>query len=269
LLPDLSVSSDARRSREQAWTLAWIVDGSHLLSLVQCDLVSRVALVGMQLHRTLTWSPTTLARQTQRRDGVDGFFEPFGVVYIGPRDGHGQRHTSAVDHDMALRAQLTTIRRILAGLFAPPGAGTLALSSDARVQSIRPTSCSRCRRLHRTRLHTPACCQSRKRRQHVIPLPQPSSWGSISHGMPLFKTKTIPVSSARSEMLRGRPPLGLAGSGGNRGAMTFHNSSLTKVVLMPPIYHTAEVLLGALRNFSGSPQLSKGPTAWRRVSHRR
>ena len=29
----------------------------------------------------------------------------------------------------------------------------------------------------------PTCCQSRRRRQHVIPQPQPSSYGSISHGM--------------------------------------------------------------------------------------
>ncbi len=42
-----------------------------------------VALVGVKLHRTLAWSPTTLARQTQRRDGVDCFFEPLGVVHIG------------------------------------------------------------------------------------------------------------------------------------------------------------------------------------------
>jgi hypothetical protein len=44
LLPNPTVTSDARRSREQAWTLAWIVDGTHLLSLVQCDLVSRLCL---------------------------------------------------------------------------------------------------------------------------------------------------------------------------------------------------------------------------------
>jgi hypothetical protein len=126
-------------------------------------------------------------------------------VDIGPRDGHRQRHTIPVDHEMALRAHLATIRRILAGLFASPGAATLALSSDARVQSIRPASWSRCSRVRCKRLHTPACCQSRKRRQQVMPLPHPSSWGNISHGIPLFKTKTIPVKAARSVMLRGRP----------------------------------------------------------------
>lgn len=53
--------------------------------------------------------------------------------------------------------------------------------------------------------HTPACCQSRKRRQHVIPDPHPSSRGSICQEMPLRRTKTMPVRHARSET-RGRPP---------------------------------------------------------------
>lgn len=71
-----------------------------------------------------------------------------------------------------------------------------------------------------------------------MPLPQPSSWGNISHGMPLFKTKTMPVSAARSVMLRGRPPLGLGGSEGKCGAMIAHNVSLISGVLMLLIYPT-------------------------------
>lgn len=84
-----------------------------------------------------------------------------------------------------------------------------------------------------------ACCQSRRRRQHVIPLPQPSSWGSISQGMSLFKTNKMPVSAARSGMLRGRPPLGRGGSGGSNGATIAQSSSLINSLLMPAIYHTA------------------------------
>ena len=160
-------------------------------------------------------------------------------MHSGPREGYRQRHTVAVHHNVTLRAQLATIRRLLAGLVAPPGAGTLALSSDARVQSIRPASWSRCRSARCKRLHTPARCQSRKRRQQVMPLPQPSSWGSISHGMPLFKTTTMPVKAARSAMVRGRPPLGLDGAGGKRGATISHSRSLINGVLMLLIYHTA------------------------------
>jgi hypothetical protein len=97
------------------------------------------------------------------------------------------------------------------------------------------------------RLHTPARCQSRKRRQHVMPLPQPNSCGSVSHGMPDFKTKTMPVKAARSAIWRGRPPFGFGGSGGRSGAMISHSVSLINGGLMPLIHHAAEGLLGALR----------------------
>jgi hypothetical protein len=63
----------------------------------------------------------------------------------------------------------------------------------------------------------PAVAQSRSRRQQVIPLPQPISWGRYSQGMPVFSTNKIPVSAARSGT-RGRPPFGLGGSGGSNGA---------------------------------------------------
>jgi hypothetical protein len=198
-----------------------------------------VTLIGVEIHRTFAWSPTTLARQTQRRDGVDRLFEPLRVMHIGPRQRHGQWHAVAVHHQVPLGPQFATIRRILAGVFAPPGAGTLALSSDARSQSMRPACCSRCRSARCKRLHTPARCQSRKRRQQVMPLPQPNSWGSISQGIPLFKTNTMPVNAARSVMLRGRPPLGLGGSGGKSGAMIVHSASLISGVLMLLIYHAA------------------------------
>ena len=196
-----------------------------------------ISLVGMQLHRALARSPTALARQTQRCNGVDCVFEPLGVVDIGPRDGHRQRHAVAVHHDVALRAQLAAIRRILAGLVAPPGAGTLALSSDARVQSMRPASCSRCRSARCRRLHTPARCQSRRRRQHVMPLPQPSSWGSISQGMPLFKTKMMPVRRRGRRWSVAVHPWAWVALGGKSGATISHSVSLINGVLMPPIYH--------------------------------
>ncbi len=56
----------------------------------------------------------------------------------------------------------------------PPGAGD-ASSIEARSQSI--WSCSRSRRniAKCSRCHTPSACQSRRRRQHVMPLPKPNS----------------------------------------------------------------------------------------------
>jgi hypothetical protein len=94
---------------------------------------------------------------------------------------------------------------------------------------------------------TPASCQSRKRRQQVEPDPQPMTFGSISHGMPLFKTKTMPVRVARSST-RGLPPLGLGGSSGNSGSTTSQGSSLTSSLLMPTSVTSTheQVLQGSL-----------------------
>jgi hypothetical protein len=86
--------------------------------------------------------------------------------------------------------------------------------------------------------HTPACCQARKRRQQVTPLPQPISRGSISQGMPLLSTQMIPAKAARSGT-RGRPPLGLGGAGGHNGALAFHSLSLTNGCPIPSAYQAA------------------------------
>src|SRR5215203_6407681 len=56
--------------------------------------------------------------------------------------------------------------------------------------------------------------------------PQPISWGSISQGMPLFKTNRMSVRAERSSM-RGLPPLGLGGSSGKSDSITSHISSVT------------------------------------------
>jgi hypothetical protein len=48
--------------------------------------------------------------------------------------------------------------------------------------------------------HTPARCQACRYLQQLIPLPHPNSWGSISQGMPLFSTKSIPVRARRGSI---------------------------------------------------------------------
>jgi hypothetical protein len=161
-------------------------------------------------------------------------------VAVSAGQERGERDAAPVDHNMALRAGhplgLAAIRRVGADGFAPLLAGMLAESRLARLQSMRSASPNRSRSSRWSRSHTPASCQSRSRRQQVTPEPHPSSWGSISHGMPDFRTKMIPVKAARFGM-RGRPPLGLGGSGGSSGATTAHRSSLTSGLLMPKVYH--------------------------------
>jgi hypothetical protein len=85
---------------------------------------------------------------------------------------------------------------------------------------------------------TPASFQSRSRRQQVMPLPQPISCGSISQGMPLLRTKSMPVRAARSGT-GGRPPFGLRRRFGSSGAIRAHNLSPTNAAATPPVYNGA------------------------------
>jgi hypothetical protein len=195
-----------------------------------------VALVRMQLEGTATRPPTPVVRLAQGRDRIERGLQEERVMDISRREHYGEWDAAPVDDKMALRARFAAIRRIRAGLRAPLLAGTLAESSDARDQSIFSASARRWSSSQCKRSQTPIRFQSRRRRQHVIPLPQPNSLGSRSQPMPLLRTKIIPVKTLRSSR-RGRPPLGLGGSGGSSGAMIAHSSSLTRSLLMPSVYH--------------------------------
>ena len=146
------------------------------------------------------------------------------IVDVRARVRDGQRRSLAIAHNMPLRAIFTAIGGIGTGLRPPKSARTEQLSIAALDQSISPTSPSSSSSTRQICSHTPAACQSRKRRQQVMPDPQPSSWGKYSHGQPVRSTNKMPVNACRFDT-RGRPPLGLARSGGNNGSMRSHNSS--------------------------------------------
>jgi hypothetical protein len=192
-----------------------------------------VPLVRMQLVRSLSRSPM---RTFDGPNGIDRRLQHSGVMHVGCRLRYGERDPVSVGHNMPLRARFAAIRWIRPGFGAPPGAGTLAESSDARDQLIWSACPSLSSSSWCTLCHTPASCQSRRRRQQVIPLPHPISWGSISHGMPLRSTNRIPVSTARFAT-RGRPPLGLGGSAGSNGSMIAHSSSGNNAFAMRLLYH--------------------------------
>ncbi len=128
-----------------------------------------IGFIRMQFLGPLAWTSTSAPN---RRDGIQGGLEHLAVVHVGCREPHCERESIPFDHKMALRAQFAAIRRVGAARFAPPGAGTLVESNEARDQSSRPASLSRWSRVWCKRSHTSACCQSWSRRQHVIPLPQ-------------------------------------------------------------------------------------------------
>ncbi len=166
------------------------------------------------------------------RDGVNEHLEHHRVVTIGTGDHQRQRHAAPIYDEMALATELAAICWIRPRLLAPRGLATVAPSTLARLQSI--WSCSR-RRLSRakcSRSQTPLACHSRRRRQHVMPLPKPSSLGRSSHGIPVCRTNRMPLSAARSST-RGRPPLVEGSTTGSSGCNAFHSSLLIFFRAMP------------------------------------
>ena len=98
----------------------------------------------------------------------------------------------------------------------------------------------------------PSSCQSRKRRQHVMPDPQPSSRGSICQGIPLRSTNRMPVGHARSGT-HGGLPCGRRGGIGKNGSTRSRNgvgSSAAAIrvhATSPTRDQVSEVLLHALK----------------------
>ncbi len=189
-----------------------------------------VSLVGMQLVGALT-RPAIQA--TYRGNRIQGGFECDRVMSIRPCYGDGQGNASGIDYEVPLAPEFAAIRRARPGLFAPRGLGTLAPSILARLQSIWSCSRSRTSMARCSLSHTPPACQSRRRRQQVMPLPKPSSWGRSSHGIPVCNTYRMPLNAARSSTERRRPPLGEATNSGISGSSANHNSLLTFLLDMP------------------------------------
>jgi hypothetical protein len=191
-----------------------------------------VAFVRVQFLGPVAGSATFALK---RRDRIHHAFQHRGLVDIRRRVPDYERDSSSFDHKMALRARFSAVRRVGTGRFAPPGAGTLPASKETRDQSNCSAPANFVSKARCNLSHTPASCQSRNRRQQVIPLPQPSSGANISHGIPLLSTNKIPVSAARLET-RGRPPFGFSGSGGSKGSMICQSSSLTSFFAIPRSY---------------------------------
>ena len=191
-----------------------------------------VALVGMQFVRAAQ-RPASLA--THRRQRIDQLIEDHRVMAVGPGDARRQRDALAVRDEVALAAEFAPVRRVGARVRAPRGLDTLAASMLARLRSSRPALRSSANKSWCRRCQTPAACQSRSRRQHVMPLPKPNSCGSSSHGMPVRSTNTMPL-SAISSLTRGRPPLGEGGTTGSNGAIFLNSAALNSLFLFRPMH---------------------------------
>jgi len=202
-------------------------------SALEVSTASRVVvtLVRMQFSGPAA-RPSPLA--AHRRQGVDQFVEDHRIVTVGPSDAEDQRDALAVRDEVALAAKLAPVRGVGPRVRAPRGLGTLAPSMLTRLKSSlsalrNSASSNRC-----SRCHTPAACQSRSRRQHVMPLPKPNSWGSSSQGMPVRSTKRMPL-RACSSLSRGRPPLAEGVTTGSNGAICLYSAAPISLFLIRPI----------------------------------
>ena len=179
--------------------------------------------------------PSTAAAHA--RDDVEHRGQHLAVVPVGPAQLEAERRAAGIDDEVALRARPSAVRGVRADLCRgrrpPPFAGMDALSIEARPQSNASAAASRSRRTRCRAPSTPAACQSRSRRQQVMPVQPKTSRGSRSQPMPDHSTNTMP-SRARRSSQRGRPPFGLGGSSGSRGSTAAHSSSLTRGLLMTP-----------------------------------
>ena len=172
----------------------------------------------------------TFARAASRlldwRNCIDQCESHFRIMDICTGVLYRQRSTLSVHNQMAFRAILAPIRRVRAGFRPPKSARIEQLSIAEQDQSIASADPSSSSRDCHTFCQTPATCQSRRRRQQVMPQPQPISWGRYSHGIPVLSTNRMPVRQARSGV-GGRPPLGFGGCGGMCVLMRCHNSSVS------------------------------------------
>ena len=198
-----------------------------------------VGLVGVELVGAAPW-PTP--RALDRRDRVDHVEEDGALVDVRRRLKADERDPLPVTREVVLRPWFAAVGGVRPhGLgrrppFSTPLAGIVVLSTLTRLQSIRSASPRRSSSARCSAYQTPASCQSRSRRQQVIPLPHPSSCGRYSHGIPVFMTNTIPVRHARSGT-RGRPAFFFGRGGGSSGSTTAHSSSLTSTFAMQHTLH--------------------------------
>jgi ribosomal protein L34E len=159
---------------------------------------------------------------------------------IGPGELNGERNSAPVADQMTLAARLSPVGRIGTRLRPPKTARTELRSTTARDQSILLDRASQSRSTKWINCQTPTSCQSRRRRQQVMPEPHPSSCGSISQGIPLRRTKRMPNRHARFAK-RGLPPFGLAFAAGMKGSMSSHNPSGNSSVAIAHLLSTGMI----------------------------
>ena len=115
-----------------------------------------------------------------QRDRIDQRQQLRHVVTIGSGQRGRKGNALGVSDQVMFAAGFAAIRWIRSRFFPPCIARTDEESTMARDQSIWSASCKCANRASWIFFHTPLRCQACKRRQAVMPLPQPNSCGRYS-----------------------------------------------------------------------------------------
>jgi len=187
-------------------------------------LVPPIRPIALEDSGAVSWAATGPLDRCNR---VEQFYGDLAVGNVGWRCHQCQWQPAGIDDQMAFYALFAAICGVWPRVSPPKTARTEALSMTARERSTPPSLpkvlSTRCQ----TAGQTPVRAHWRNRRQQVAPSPQPSSAGRSFQAQPVRNTKTMPMRHLRSGT-RGRPPLGLGGSGGSNGAISFQSSSVTQ-----------------------------------------
>ena len=103
----------------------------------------------------------------------------------------------SIGGEMMFRARFPAVCRIRPRFFPPCTARTEDESTTALDQSIWSACWRWANSAVWTFFQTPSFCHADRRRQQLMPLPQPSSCGSNSQGIPVRSTNRIPLSAWR------------------------------------------------------------------------
>jgi VCBS repeat protein len=160
-------------------------------------LAVRFGIIATSAVEALGFTAGAAPLPSDRGNSLDEGNELGHVVRVRAGQDDRERNPLRLRHDMMLTPQLPSIRRIRPRFAPPQTARTEEESTTARDQSRVSASRRLAQSTAWSRCQTPARCQARRYRQHVIPEPQPNSWGSMAQGIPLFKTNKMPVSTLR------------------------------------------------------------------------
>ena len=141
-------------------------------TLTAPDCLRVIATVAQHTIRTMARSPSLALQGWNGINQCEGLLR---IVTIRARELDGERNTTTVTNQMTLAAKLGPIGGIGTCLLPPKTARTELPSTIARDQSILSQRASQSKSTKWINCQSPASCQSRKRRQQVMPEPHPNS----------------------------------------------------------------------------------------------